>query len=92
MDFLNCAINRIHYKQNTFGDLSIAKNKQVFCGVVALHLPSGRLVGNVRYLTTCEEIYDIAILPNLHRPGILGIDNPMHRNALTTPTDFFWSR
>jgi len=79
-------------KHNTFGDLPIAKKKQLFCGIVALYLPSGQLAGNVHYLTTCEEIYDIAILPNLHRPGILGTDNPIHRHALATPTDCFWSR
>jgi uncharacterized protein (TIGR03032 family) len=91
-DYLFIGLSKLRHKHNTFGDLPIAKNKQLFCGVVALHLPSGRLAGNVRYLTTCEEIYDIAILPNLHRPGILSTDNPIHRHALATPTDYFWSR
>jgi uncharacterized protein (TIGR03032 family) len=90
-DYLFIGLSKLRSKHNTFGDLPIA-DKPLFCGVVALHLPSGRLAGSVRYLTACEEIYDVQVLPNLRRPGILGIDNPMFRQALVTPTDCFWSK
>jgi len=30
-------------------------------------------------------------LPGLHRPGIMGLDNPIFRQALATPQYGFWS-
>ena len=61
-------------------------------GWAAVHLPSGRLVGSLTYLNSCEEIYDIQVLPGLRRPGILGIDQPLHRSALATPDQGFWGQ
>ncbi len=89
-DYLFIGLSKLRRQHNTIADLPIA-DKPLFCGVVVLHLPSGQIAGSVRYLTTCEEIYDVQILPNQRRPGIIGVDNPMHRHALATPTDCFWN-
>jgi uncharacterized protein (TIGR03032 family) len=94
-DYLFIGLSKLRHQHNTFGDLlktAFFQTEERFCGVVALHLPSGRLVGSVRYLTSCEEIYDVQILPNLRRPGILNTNNPLFRQALATPTDCFWSQ
>jgi uncharacterized protein (TIGR03032 family) len=88
-DYVFIGLSKLRHKHNTFGDLPIAK-KSLFCGIVVLHLPSGRLAGSVRYLTSCEEIYDVQVLPNLRRPGLLGINDPIYRLGLATPTDCFW--
>jgi hypothetical protein len=71
------------------GDIPLAQ-QELFSGVAVFHLPSGQLVGHIRYLNSCEEIYDVQVLPNLRRPGILGLDNPLHRSALSTPQYGFW--
>jgi uncharacterized protein (TIGR03032 family) len=89
-DYLFIGLSKLRRQHNTIGDLPIA-DKPSFCGVVVLHLPSGQIVGSVRYLTTCDEIYDVQILPNLRRPGIIGVGNAMHRHALATPTGCFWN-
>jgi len=88
-DYLFIGLSKLRKKHQTFGDLPIAE-KSVFCGVVLLHLPSGKLAGSVRYLNACEEIYDVQVLPNLRRPGIINTDNHTYRQALATPTDCFW--
>jgi uncharacterized protein (TIGR03032 family) len=90
-DYVFIGLSKLRQKHNTFGDLPIA-DKSLFCGVVIVHLPSGRLAGSVQYLNACEEIYDVQILPNLRRPNILNIENPIFRQALATPTDCFWGR
>ena len=90
-DYLFIALSKLRHQDDTFGDLPIAK-RSIFCGIVALHLPSGHIVGHLRYLNTCEEIYDIQVLPSTLRPGILNLDNDTYQCVLNTPQGDFWGR
>lgn len=78
-------------KNHTFGDLGLAQEGKAFCGITVLHLPTGAWVGELRYLRSCEEIYDVQALPGMERPGILGIADGTHRHALSTPQQSFWA-
>ena len=77
-------------KTHTFGDLGLAREGKTICGVTVVHLPTGAVVGQLRYLNTCEEIYDVLVLPDLIRPGILGVSDPIYRRALSTPEATYW--
>ena len=90
-DYLFVGNSRVR-AEHTFGDLSLAHNKDAFCGISILHLPTGAFVGEMRYLRTCEEIYDVQVLPGLRRPGLLGLHDETHRQALSTPDQTFWAR
>jgi hypothetical protein len=57
-----------------------------------LHLPTGALVAELRYLRSCEEIYDVQVLPGMRRPGLLGVHDDVHRRALSLPDQTFWGR
>lgn len=89
-DYLFAGLSRLR-PNHTFGDLPLAK-QPLFCGIVVIHLPSGRLAGSIRYLNSCEEIYDVQVLPGLRRPGILGLDHDLHRRTLATPSHVFWGQ
>jgi uncharacterized protein (TIGR03032 family) len=89
-DYLFVATSQIR-KQHTFGDLGLAGRKEVFCGLTVLHAPTGAIVGEIRYLRTCEEIYDVQILPGMRRPGLLGLHDETYRRALSTPDQTFWA-
>ncbi len=78
-------------KTHRFAGLPIA-GQAPFCGVVAVHLPSGRTVGHVQYLNSCEEIYDVQVLPGTRRPGIVRVDHPFRYASLSLPEDAFWSQ
>lgn len=88
-DYAFIGVSRIR-KKHIFGDLPIAKEK-VFAGIIIIHLPTGALVGQIQYLTSCEEIYDVQVLPGLRQPGILNHTTPLYRHALSLPNDGFWS-
>lgn len=90
-DYLFVGTSKIR-KQHLFGDLGLAGSKEAFCGITVLHAPTGALVGELRYLRTCEEIYDVQILPGLRRPGVLGILDDTYRQALSLPDRTFWGR
>jgi uncharacterized protein (TIGR03032 family) len=78
--------------RHTFGDLGLAGRKDAFCGITVLHLPTGAIVGDIRYLRSCEEIYDVQVLPGLRRPGLLGVHDDAHHRALSLPDQTFWGR
>lgn len=88
-DYLFIASSRLR-ASHTFGDLGLASNPRVFCGLTVVHLPTGAFVGELRYLRSCEEIYDVQALSGLRRPGILGVHDATFRRALTTPERTFW--
>lgn len=79
-------------KEHMFGDLPMAKSKEVFCGITVLHAATGAIVGDLRYLRTCEEIYDVQVLPGLRRPGVLGVLDDTYQHALSLPEQTFWGR
>lgn len=88
-DYLFVATSLIR-KQHTFGDLRIAGRRDLVCGITILHLPSGAIVGDLRYVRSCEEIYDVQFLPGVIRPGLLGLHDETHLRALSTPDQTFW--
>jgi uncharacterized protein (TIGR03032 family) len=90
-DYLFVGTSKIR-KHHAFGDLGLAGSKDAFCGVSVLHLPTGAFVGDLRYLRTCEEIYDVQVLPGLRRPGVLGVHDDTYQLALSLPDQTFWGR
>jgi uncharacterized protein (TIGR03032 family) len=90
-DYLFVTSSRLR-KSHTFGDLPLAQEGRAFCGITVLHLPTGAKVGELRYLRSCEEIYDLQVLPGLRRPGILGLADTTHRRALSLPDQTFWGQ
>jgi uncharacterized protein (TIGR03032 family) len=90
-DYLFVGTSKIR-KQHTFGDLGLAGRRELFCGVTLLHLPTGAFVADLRYQRTCEEIYDVQVLPRLRSPGLLGLHDDAYRRALSTPGEVFWGR
>jgi hypothetical protein len=78
-------------KTHTFGDLELAARKDLVCGVAVLHMQTGALVGQMEFIRTCEEIYDVQVLPGLLRPGIVAPDSDVRRQGLSTPGVSFWA-
>jgi uncharacterized protein (TIGR03032 family) len=89
-DYLFVGLSKLR-KTHTFGDLELAGKKDVICGIAVLHLQTGALVGQMEFIRTCEEIYDVQVLPGLIRPGIVGPDSDVRSQGLSTPDASFWA-
>jgi uncharacterized protein (TIGR03032 family) len=88
-DFLFIGLSKLRTTSASFGDLPIAKHSP-YCGVVAYHLPTGKLVGHLKYETSVEEIFDVRILSGSRRPGILSIEKNEHEGVITVPEGVYW--
>jgi uncharacterized protein (TIGR03032 family) len=89
-DFLFIGLSKLRQNASTFRDLPIAR-ESIFCGIVAIHLPTGNQVGHIKYENSVEEIYDVQFLEGMRRPGILNTLKEEHRKALVTDSDSYWS-
>ena len=88
-DYAFIGLSKIRQNASTFRDLPIAK-KAIHSGVDVVHLPTGTIVANLRYLASVEELYDVKLLKGKMRPGILSPDKAEHKSALVTPSDCYW--
>jgi uncharacterized protein (TIGR03032 family) len=87
-DFLFIGISKLRHTTDVFSSLPIAKSS--FAGVVVFYIPYGKIVGQLRYESSVDEIYDVKILPGLKRPGILNSEKAGENVAVVTPTSSFW--
>lgn len=90
-DYLFIGLSKLRQNSSTFRNLAITKDA-VYCGVEIIHLPTGANVGNIRYQQSVEEIYDVQIIPDALKPGILNHTAAIHRLALHTPDAVFWGQ
>lgn len=90
-DFLFIGLSRLRTTSTAFGDLPIA-NRSLMCGVVAFHLPTRRVVGEVSYQTSVEEIFDVRVIPNVVRPNLLSLEKDEHDGIIVVPDGIYWPR
>jgi uncharacterized protein (TIGR03032 family) len=67
-----------------------AKGDELVCGVAAVERRQGRILGYLRFDDTYDEIFDIKVLPNFRRGGMLSVNDDGHRRALVLPGRAFW--
>jgi len=89
-DYLFIGLSKLRKSSSTFAKLKFAE-KATTAGVSVVHLPTGALVGEIRYQTSVDEIYDVQVLPNCQRPGILNTEKPEYKLGLSTPEATYWA-
>ncbi len=76
-------------KTHTFSDLDIV-DKEIKAGVVIVDINTGKTVGEIKYDTSVEELYDVHILNGLKRVNILNYQQSLRHRALITPLGSSW--
>lgn len=90
-DYLFIGISQLRERHQAFGDLPIAQRRDIACGLCVVHLPSGSVAAELRYLRSCKEIFDVQMLAGRRRPGLLGLGSELHASALTSADMAAWS-
>ncbi len=88
-DYLFIGVSKLRHNSKEFSDLPIAENS--YAGVIAVYLPYGNIVGNFKYTTSVDEIYDVKVLKGLVRPSILSHETNIHTFALNSPEFSTWA-
>ena len=90
-DFLFIGLSKIRKSSKTFNRLPIAQ-KATNAGVLILYKPTLAIIGEIIYDNTVEEIYDIQVLPDILKPGILSPENEIHKQSISAPDLNFWKK
>jgi len=90
-DYAFVGLSRLRKNSSTFAKLKIA-DKALQAGIAIFHLPTGAFVGDIKYQTSVDEIYDVQIIPNLIRPGIMNTMRPDHKLGLSIPSSTYWAK
>ena len=90
-DFAFIGMSKLRENSSTFNQLDVAKLAN-WAGISVVHIPTGAIMGEIRYQSSVDEIYDIQVLPEMQRPGILNTIRPEFRMGLDTPDATYWAR
>lgn len=89
-DYLMIATSKLRQNSSTFKHLEVAKYANE-ASIVALHLPTGAIVGQITYQSSVDEIYDVQILEGVTKPNICNTMTDLHTKGLITPSATYWS-
>lgn len=90
-DYLFIGLSKLRKNSSTFAKLPFAE-KANQAGIVIVHLPTGSIAGNINYLTSLDEIYDVHIIRDKIRPNILNTIKPDYKQGLMTPEATYWAK
>jgi len=90
-DYVFIGLSKLRKNSSTFAKLAIAE-KSNQSGIAVVHLPTGAIVGMINYLSSVDEIYDVQVIPNVIRPGILNTMKPEFKMGLSTPKSTYWAK
>ena len=90
-EYLFVGLSKLRKNSSTFGKLKFAE-KANRAAVVAVHLPTGSVAGEITWLSSLDEIYDVHVLADRRRPNILNTRTDDHKAAVMIPETTFWAR
>ncbi len=90
-EYVFIGLSKLRKNSSTFAKLPVAEMAN-YAGIAIVHLPTGAFVGELRYQSSVDEIYDVQVLPGKKRPGIVNTDKMEHKLGLHIPQGTFWAR
>ena len=84
-------LSKIRKSSKTFSQLPV-KERATHAGMVVVDIKSGFILGEMRYENLIDEIYDVQVLPNYTRPGIINPEDEVHNLAIAAEPDLYYWR
>ncbi len=88
-DYLFIGLSKVKRYCHPIIDLPMSDRDQI-CGVVVVDIKSGKMIGQIKYLNSAQEISDITVLPGKIRPNILNKENTLIHTAFVNPEKSLW--
>lgn len=89
-DYLFIGLSRLRKNSSTFAHLDFADQANQ-AGIVVVHLPTASIAGQMTWLNSLDEIYDLHILPDKIRPNIMNTISDDHKRGVMTPDATYWA-
>jgi len=88
-DYLFIGLSKLRETSQAFQNLPVSK-KSIYSGIAIIYLPRMSFAGYIKYENNVDEIYDVRVLPNIKRPGMLNADMRQQVMAITTNNQDYW--
>ena len=88
-NFLVIGKSKIRNGSKDFGDLEVRENS-TNAGIIIFDLVNRKIVGEINYETTVEEIFDVQVMEGMVKPLILGDKSEKYKQVITFPGNVFW--
>ena len=90
-DYIFVGLSKARESSKTFSKLPVASVAK-YAGIIVFDLKNKTKVGEIRYTTTVDEIFDIQVLPDTISPGLIRTDDNRHKQAISTKHQSFWKK
>ena len=61
------------------------RRDEIMCGIAAIDLACGRVIGCVEFQSAVEEIFDVQMLSELRFPEVIGFQNDSISHTFVVP-------
>lgn len=85
------AKSQIRSTSKDFNDLDVKENSRT-AGVIVFDLNKKEVLGQIDYITTVEEIYDVQVIENYLKPVVLTNKSEKYKQVITFPGGVFWRK
>lgn len=90
-EYLFVSRSKLRKNASVFSQLAFPETENK-CGIIAVHLPTASIAGQLTYQSSVDEIYDIHALEGYVRPNILNTFTSDYKAGLTTPEATYWAK
>jgi hypothetical protein len=90
-NYLCIGRSMVRESSKTFRQLPFSRNLQ-YAGVMIFDLNENRIVAELKYQNTVEEIFDVALLEGFQRPGLIPFRDSRAEKSIIIPDAAFWKK
>lgn len=83
--------SKIRENSKTFNGLEVKVNSK-YAGIIVFDLKKREIIGEINYITTVEEIFDVQIIEGYRKPAIINELDDRRKEVITTPNNIFWKK
>ena len=89
--FLFIGASQIRETSKSFNGLDVKKNSTQ-AGIIVFDLNKRKKIGEINYLDTIEEIFDVQLIEGFLKPVILTQNDERHKEIITFSGNVFWRK
>lgn len=90
-DYIFVGLSKARESSKTFSKLPVASVAK-YAGIIVFDLKNKTKVGEIKYNTTVDEIFDVQVLPDTISPGLIRTDDDRQKMAISTKDKSFWKK
>lgn len=88
---LMIGMSKIRETSKTFNGLDVKENSQ-HAGVLFYDLKQRKMLGEIRYTSDVEEIYDVQVIEGYKKPAILNSLSKEYKEIIVFPNNVYWRK